>query len=266
MKKEILFAALGALCADHLNARDITREKIDKLLADLAAKPAPEAKRSYAMCYVMVAPPQRAEYVCPKCGGKTIHTERSAKEVEWTLRSHRSQLDKIVRLGLDAYLDERALCDKCRNEAGLKDGSSDFYLEVTLNGNTARTLLRGLDWEILIAFLEGKIEIKNMDGTRPLKPHVPRIRELLGLDIKTNKTNTSTTTTTSTTATTSSTTKPPAPQIIHTVEEGETLSSISRKYTEQFATRVSINEIITANNIADPDKIKAGQKLLIPKK
>ncbi|MBN1890836.1 MAG: LysM peptidoglycan-binding domain-containing protein [Thermoflexales bacterium] len=45
----------------------------------------------------------------------------------------------------------------------------------------------------------------------------------------------------------------------HTVQLGETLYSISRKYG------VSVAALQAANNLANPDNIKAGQKLIIPK-
>lgn len=44
----------------------------------------------------------------------------------------------------------------------------------------------------------------------------------------------------------------------HKVEPGETLSSIARKYS------ISLKELMEANNIEDPEHIKAGQVLTIP--
>jgi nucleoid-associated protein YgaU len=51
----------------------------------------------------------------------------------------------------------------------------------------------------------------------------------------------------------------PVPGATHTVQLGETLYSISRKYG------VTVAALQAANNITDPDNIKAGQKLIIPK-
>ena len=47
--------------------------------------------------------------------------------------------------------------------------------------------------------------------------------------------------------------------IIHTMKKGETLYSLSRKYN------VSVDDILKLNNISDPQKIRAGQKLVIKK-
>jgi LysM repeat protein len=48
------------------------------------------------------------------------------------------------------------------------------------------------------------------------------------------------------------------PQVKHVVRLGETLGAIARKY------QVKVGEIATANNIADPAKIRPGQELIIP--
>lgn len=48
------------------------------------------------------------------------------------------------------------------------------------------------------------------------------------------------------------------PQVKHVVRSGETLGAIARKY------QVKVGEIATANNIADPAKIRPGQELIIP--
>ena len=50
----------------------------------------------------------------------------------------------------------------------------------------------------------------------------------------------------------------PKEGITHTVQPGETLSTIARKY------RVSTKDIQNANRIADPTKLRVGQSLFIP--
>lgn len=50
----------------------------------------------------------------------------------------------------------------------------------------------------------------------------------------------------------------PKEGITHTVQSGETLSTIARKY------RVSTKDIQNANRIADPTKLRVGQSLFIP--
>ncbi len=52
--------------------------------------------------------------------------------------------------------------------------------------------------------------------------------------------------------------KPPGESVKHTVKSGETLGAIARKYG------VRVGDIATANAITDPQKIHAGQELIIP--
>ncbi|MCL1909735.1 MAG: hypothetical protein FWG05_02235 [Kiritimatiellaeota bacterium] len=187
MKKEILLAMLCSSCAktdiNDNSAKDPMRERVDKLLAEIAAQPEPVLDKIWsAMCYEMMAPPERAEYVCPICGAKTIHVKDAAETVAWTLENHRYFLEEVVKFGLDASLDERAFCETCRKESGLENGSLDVYLDVRMNGKIAHTLLEENDWDKLTAFLEGTNVWKNMDGEYPLKPELPRIRKLLGID------------------------------------------------------------------------------------
>ncbi len=49
----------------------------------------------------------------------------------------------------------------------------------------------------------------------------------------------------------------PGPKV-HTVRKGETLSGIARQYD------VSVKELIRLNGLADPDRIRVGQRLRIP--
>ena len=200
MNKEAFAALLTALLAGNLSADNLTREQLDKLLTALAEKPAPEAKvMVHAMCYDMAAPPKRFEYVCPKCGEKTIYS-RDAKATDgnpfagWeamlavqSLHYHRGELFKLRKLGIDASFDERAFCSACKKNAEFADEKLTVYLVVRLDDKTATTPLQKNDWVKLFAFLEGKDEwvTDSITGaTEPLKPELPRIRALLGLEEK----------------------------------------------------------------------------------
>lgn len=68
----------------------------------------------------------------------------------------------------------------------------------------------------------------------------------------------STATTSTATAKTSSTSAKPSEGIPHTVKPGETLGTIAKHYGVKQA------DIIMKNNITDPQKIRAGDKLIIP--
>ena len=49
-----------------------------------------------------------------------------------------------------------------------------------------------------------------------------------------------------------------AEAVTHTVESGEVLSSIARKYN------VTVEAIVQANQLANPDDLDVGQVLIIP--
>jgi len=53
---------------------------------------------------------------------------------------------------------------------------------------------------------------------------------------------------------------------VHTIQSGETLSAIAQAYSEKTGKRVTVNEILSANNITDPGKLRVNQKINIPKK
>jgi LysM repeat protein len=52
--------------------------------------------------------------------------------------------------------------------------------------------------------------------------------------------------------------KTPEGAVTHEVKAGETIGAIARKY------HVKAQDLLVANNIADPGKIRAGQVLVIP--
>jgi len=182
MKKEIVFALLAALCSDKLSADNLTRERLEELLAAIALQPAPDPETIYAMCYDMPEAVNRFEYVCPVCGAKTLYTRDVAYMLDRIQRWWRERMEDLRKRGLDAELDERACCSVCREDAELADENElAYYLIVRLDSKATRTRLHENDWARLSAFLDGKITW-NRDGAKPLKPEIPRIRELLGLD------------------------------------------------------------------------------------
>jgi hypothetical protein len=199
MKKELLLAAMGIssftpgcmptgtedpTLANSLPAGQVASKKIDvdRLLKRLAEKPVPQELKMGAMCYEMASSPQRAEYVCPACGNKTIYAlnqltggwEAPALSVTY----YRKDVEQLNKLGLVSKLDETFLCSACK-----KEGVSGLFLEVTVKGRAVRTALQGQgDLRILIAFVQGDLVWKDtQDEEHPLKSELPRIKQLLGV-------------------------------------------------------------------------------------
>lgn len=199
MKKELLLAAMGIAsltpgCMKTGGQGDVTTDTqansevsgkkvdVDRLLKRLAEKPVPTKLEMGAMCYDMAMPPERAEYVCPACGTKTIHATKGPDG--WnvpalSVKDYRTAIEQLRKLGLDARLDESSLCSACR-----KEGVSGLFLEVTIKGRVIRNALqREDDLRKLIAFVQGDLVWKGeQDRELPLKPELPRIRQLLGVN------------------------------------------------------------------------------------
>ena len=92
-------------------------------------------------------------------------------------------MKRIKELGLDAALDETDLCSQCR-----KDKTTDtvnLFLIVWVGEQTTRTSIDDSDLRKITAFLEKKdVWTSSNEGTHPLKPELPRIRKILGINEK----------------------------------------------------------------------------------
>lgn len=119
MKKRFTHIGVGvaALSALVAQGKDFSREKLNAMLDELAASPAPETLRGpLAMCYDMALPKsERFEYVCKKCAVHTVYPTSvwKMKSMSSMLSKFREQASGLKSLGLDITLDESALCSKC---------------------------------------------------------------------------------------------------------------------------------------------------------
>ena len=183
MKKEVWLAALSAMLAGcSFERKSLTQEQqLDRLLSDLAEKPAPKIASIGASCYMPMETPDRIEYVCPTCGEKTIFSSSQESEwsAAWDVESHRYGVIRVKELGLDAALDERSLCAVCRTKMTPPSKVGDVFLEVKIGEKITRTKLQPADFSRLVAFLR-KEETWNLGMS--LKDELPRIRTLLGME------------------------------------------------------------------------------------
>jgi hypothetical protein len=91
----------------------------DDQIGEQLAKLTPEKKRKKplsAMCYDMAAPPDRIEYVCPKCGEKTLYSESMNGYTTLNgLEILRKEFSTLTALKTDCTLtlDETSLCAHC---------------------------------------------------------------------------------------------------------------------------------------------------------
>ncbi|MDR0902934.1 MAG: LysM peptidoglycan-binding domain-containing protein [Opitutaceae bacterium] len=174
-------------------ARDISgfsREKLREMLRRIENEPAPEQKMG-AMCYAMAVPPDRAEYVCPSCGQKTLYAGTKNNRsptvhlISRELTAMRRLASEIQKHTNAVTLLEDEFCSHCRGPV-LVPGVSDSptaRLRVRLDEKT-ETITRGVtenDLRLLLGFFSGALDWKAFnDGTLPLKASLPRLRRLLG--------------------------------------------------------------------------------------
>lgn len=181
MIKKAICITTGIIAALASNAGDLSRADIDAKLKELADKPAPTKLAPGAMCYDMVMPPNRIEYVCPACGTKTILQNNGAVDkTEWILpkvESYRNQALELQKLGLNIKLDESSLCQKC---SGKTNSSPKLYWIIKIENEERKIELQDEDASILKAFIKGQDRLHTQVQETPLKNHIKRLEELLG--------------------------------------------------------------------------------------
>ena len=162
--------------------RSISQSEIEMMLKRIETTKEPVAKMG-AMCYSMAAPPDRAEYVCPVCGEKTLYTSAQAEFVAWYLPACRREFATIKKsTKLLLSLDESSYCKHCKPDAK----KNELKLSVTYDDGKVYTIspVTEYDLRILMDFFKGKLSYETFNaGSRPLKESIHRLRELLGLEL-----------------------------------------------------------------------------------
>lgn len=158
----------------------LTKAQLKEMLARIEKSTAPPEKMG-AMCYDMAAPPERADYLCPKCGRKTVYVKSMAIMISQDLVSVRRMLLDVKKIAqLDISLDESALCKGC----ALQGADKALNLVITYaGGETYRAKnINPFDMRLLLAFFQGKLTYtESNDAERPLKRHLQRLGYLLGI-------------------------------------------------------------------------------------
>lgn len=185
MPLSIAGSLLAVLAAD---AAGIDRQELEKKLQELAKSSPPTKLAPGAMCYDRAVQLERMEYTCPVCQEKTLYPAEGTWSIQESLRqadSYRRLVKQIQAKGIICRLDETAFCQKCNRGQDPKT----FVLEVQWpdQAKPHRASLRNPnDLELILEFLEGKKVHQGIAGDgigeTPLKNHLPRLRELLGLE------------------------------------------------------------------------------------
>jgi hypothetical protein len=142
-----------------------------------------------AMCYSVALPPDRAEYICPKCGERTLYVNDEktvfgkdiARRVDWDLRDCRARIEEIRKVAGEAIvLDESQYCRKCK--PGVKEPA--LVLVATFNQGQPHSVsgVTADDLRLLYEFLSCKVvHAEGQDDESPMRDHLPRLEELLGV-------------------------------------------------------------------------------------
>jgi hypothetical protein len=169
------------------------RSDVRKRLLKLSEGKAPENLFMGAMCYEMALPPDRVEYTCPTCGAKTLYA--SGKEdkgariywrmgfFEWDLLACRRIVTQIKNLKIT--LVESQFCAKCSPDVE----NPVLVLLVHYDGEEEPHRVEDValeDLQLLSEFLSGRKKHEGDFGVEtPLKDHLERLEQLLGIEAET---------------------------------------------------------------------------------
>jgi len=181
LSKQALIA-LGITSAGVLPDGALAQEHLDRMLAQVAETPSTSTTEIGAMCYVIMMPLERMDYVCPLCKTKTHHESENWGEPKWQVEKYRKQMKHVKELGAEAALDETDLCSQCRRDKDTDTNAANLYILVWVDKRVVRTQLKKHDLTKVIAFLEKKDVWLDGEDEYPLKGSLPRIRTILGLD------------------------------------------------------------------------------------
>jgi hypothetical protein len=176
--------------------KTLNREAIRVLLKWVADTPVPKSPIVCACCYMVAEGPNRSDYLCPRCGertlydviakgDKTLSARQKRREivdaVEYGIPACRQEMQELRKLVGDAIsLDESQFCRKCSptvteptlvlHVAYAEGQPQDTVTDVTL-----------ADLRLLHKFLAG--ELFDNDGIErtPLNESLPRLQTLLGM-------------------------------------------------------------------------------------
>jgi hypothetical protein len=161
------------------------RDAIKERLEALASAPAPTELTPGAMCYADVNERDSAEYICPKCGERTLYTVGEGWFVRRELPLCRTLADSIPAINLQ--LDESQYCKKC--SPGIEQ--PQLCITYKLADDANETHMCGIspyDLKIMKEFMQGKDKhIGSNDEEVPLKEFLPRLQELFGIEIENKK-------------------------------------------------------------------------------
>jgi len=171
--------------------KSLDRAAVRAMLKRLADTPAPKMTVFGAECYKPAGPSDRVDYLCPKCGERTLYVRHRQglpdDPVVWIVDKElpkcRREFQELHKLAQDAIeFDESQFCRKCSP----KVTSPKMAIHVTYEGAKARDVenITANDLRLLREFFAGDLMHHGFqDEKTPLQKSLPRLQELLGVKL-----------------------------------------------------------------------------------
>jgi len=170
-----------------------SKQDIEKQLEEIKKAPAPENLKIGAMCYVVIEPPKRTDYVCPNCGEKTLYAKISTIDPNenflWIISEKLYDLEECKKLvkqieKITIALDESQFCKHCSPD--IQEPNLGLIIKYPDSQEVHRVWdINNLDLILLKAFTEGQLKFEpSHDWEWDIKSHISRLEELLGVDIE----------------------------------------------------------------------------------
>lgn len=160
--------------------RSMSRADVEKKLQNIATQKAP-IPLMVATCYKVAVAPNRAEYVCPVCGEKTLYTDNTAQFINRNLEKARIEFANLKKVtDLQIELDESSLCKKCHPETL----DRTLVLKITYADGSAHEYPKVLPDDLIMLrffFCDCLTYLDSRNHEESIKPKLPRLRELLGM-------------------------------------------------------------------------------------
>jgi hypothetical protein len=159
----------------------LTKAEIADKLIKLATSPPPAKLSEGSMCYEMTEPPNRAEYICPNCGERTLYTDDHANFIACYLPYCRATVKKINCL--EVKLDESLYCRKCSPNVT----NPCLNLMLKYKGDQKEYKIKDIGYNDLVLLAEFCADTNIHKGgfgiESPLKDYFGRLQDLLTIKI-----------------------------------------------------------------------------------
>jgi hypothetical protein len=164
----------------------LTREEVQNRLMKLSKSPPPADLKMGATCYRVAIPPNRGEFVCAKCGERTLYSSDSkdGRTNGWLISSELPECRRRLKeiRGLDLKLDETEFCKKCSPSSK----SPQLILITKYRGDDQVHRFKGIsseDLTVLKEFLDGSDRhLSRTDTETPLSGYSARLSKILDLN------------------------------------------------------------------------------------